>query len=341
MTLHAADLETSIQGLLQQAELELAEQKIRSERQEKLAQTSEALTVKFNDWLGKIDSSLAEYERQAINSSAQKQLQEQRTCLLENLAHVETLAAEAVDEEFFQKEEALIERQFSQEMDRWRQQLKGNLIRTIRDQQNFFDATDVALVVRDYLADLSAIGALPEITQALVNQINDLSTKGVTARHVGTDEGTVRLIADKALENRQRSDRGPLPRQPHRQILNRPNLYHDLSGLVVIAGGHTRLEVHIRDRLKESKVRIVWAVNNAGVAQFQSAATATGKADLVLIIAGYAGHSMTELVMTAAKAAGSPAQKVLTTGMTGILEAIAIGLRTKHLMAKLNTRKRA
>lgn len=341
-----SDLENSIDALLQQADLELKEKQIQEERQQRIALTIENLTTQFSQLVQRIESKLVQYDDHNIESGdsvPRKRLEEKKTELLANLEEVELLAAEIVDEELLKKEDALIEQQVAKEMLEWRTELKDDLVQTIKMQQNFFDATEAALVIKPYIQDLREINAINEVTQILVDQINNLSTAGVAAKHRRTDEETIAFIADKAIENRSRCNRprDTIKTRQTRKNETPPTPYRGLSGKVVIAGGHSKLYAHIVKHLRGNNVEIVWAVANAKTSEIETAVSQVATADLVLIITGYASHRSTEKIHAAAKAAEIPMQMIQTRGTKSVLEAIVMGLQTQKLTTTLGTRKRA
>jgi hypothetical protein len=58
-------------------------------------------------------------------------------------------------------------------------------------------------------------------------------------------------------------------------------------------------------------------------------------ADLVIIVTGYASHSLTEKAIQSSKKMGIAPEMVNTTGMTKLLETIEFGLKAKLLAKRL------
>jgi hypothetical protein len=248
------------------------------------------------------------------------------------------LAAFAVDRQMILNEERLLDERQTEQAIAWRQQLKADLLEMIQEQQDFFSATDAAIAIRGYVNDLKALGSLEEVVDTLIARINLLSEEGPVARLRGTYEQTLTFIANKALENRARVERScnVQPRTHHRTSEKQPNPYSQLNGKVVVFGGHDRLETAVRNRLRESEVKLVWCTAQAGPQLADQAESHIATADLVLVITGYASHKLTEKALAAVQRTGKSAEMVNTTGMIRLLQAIEYGLKTKLLVQHLN-----
>ncbi|MEM9246670.1 MAG: DUF2325 domain-containing protein, partial [Cyanobacteria bacterium P01_F01_bin.153] len=177
------------------------------------------------------------------------------------------------------------------------------------------------------------------VVTTLIEQINTYSEEGAVARMRGSCEQTLHFIYDKAMQNRARVDRGPelQPRIRHRSSERRPKLYTQLAGKVVIFGGHDRLQTAVKNRLRDSQVELVWYSTQSGVSLAQQGESQIASANLVIIVTGYASHSLTEGAMQTAKKLGVMPEMVNTTGMTKLLETIEMGLKTRQFAERMNT----
>jgi hypothetical protein len=203
----------------------------------------------------------------------------------------------------------------------------------IEEQNDFFSATDASIAVRGYANDLKAIGALEVVVEALIDQINSHSEEGPVARLRGSHEQTLTFIYNKALENRSRVDRAPdvQPTARHRKSEKRPALYTDLGGKVLVFGGHDRLQTAVKNRLRDSAINLMWYTEQDGLQLAAQGESQIAGGDLIIIVTGYASHSLTERAIEACRRANKTYEIVNTTGMTRLLEVIESGLKAKQL----------
>jgi hypothetical protein len=332
------DMETSVQDLLSLAKTELEERRLQQQREDQIRQATEEIEQRLKPLLEEVDQAIVAFEsKRCVDSLTYKKLLDKAADLKQRLEEAPLLAALTVDRQMILNEERLLDERQNQQLNSWRQQLKADLLEMIQEQQDFFSATDAAIAVRGYLSDLKTIGALEEVVEALINQINFLSKEGPVARLRGSHEQTLNFIHDKALENRARVER-PFevqPRTKHRSSEKRPNPYAQLSGKVVVFGGHDRLETATRNRLRDSDVTLVWCTAQAGPQLMEQAESHVASADLILVVTGYTSHKLTEKATNAAQRAGKSVEMVNTTGMIRLLEAIEYGLKTKLLVRQL------
>ena len=191
------EIEQLTQSLLESAQVELKEHQIQKERDSKIQEAADALTLRLTPLLAQIESLIAEYEANHISDSLnRKKLDQQADSLRQQLQDVELNAEKLVDAELLRQEEQLISQQETQVITRWRTQLKADLLDLIHDQTDFYNATDTAIAIKGFMEDLKAIGALGEVVDALMAQINAYDRKASenalpTARLRGTYEQTL------------------------------------------------------------------------------------------------------------------------------------------------------
>lgn len=333
------ELENSIHDLLSLAKIELEEKRLQQQRETQIQQEISRIKQRLEPLLEQVETMLQQLAADDFAESATRlKLEEKAADLRQRLADAPLLAAQAIDRQMILNEERLLDERLAEQTNRWRQALRIDLLEMISEQTDFFSATDASIAIRAYVHDLKAIGALEEVVDALIVQINTHSEEGPVARLRGSHEQTLSFIYNKALENRARVDRAPdvQPRIRHRSSEKRPNPYGLLEGKVVIFGGHDRLETAVRNRLRESDINLVWCTAQAGPQIAEQAETHVANADLVLVLTGYTSHKLTDKALQAAQRAGKPAEMINTTGVVRVLEAIEYGLKTKQLARRLN-----
>ena len=336
------EIEQLTQSLLESGQVELKEHQIQKERDSKIQEAADALTGRLTPLLAQIESLIADYETNQISDSLnRKKLEQQADNLRQQLQDVELNAEKLVDAEFLRQEEQLISQQETQALTRWRTQLKADLLDLIHDQTDFYNATDTAIAIKGFIEDLKAIGALTEVVDALMAQINAYDRKASenalpTARLRGTYEQTLTFIADQAQRNRLNFEGRTTSFTPRRtQSSSRPESYSDLDGKVVIVGGHDRLETAIRNRFRGSGIELIWATTQTGPQIWAQAEQQILDADLVIVLTGYASHRHTEGIVKATKQCGKTPTYVNTTGMARLIEAIVVGLKSQVLSRQL------
>jgi hypothetical protein len=333
------ELENSIHDLLSLAKIELEEKRLQQQRETQIQQEISRIKQRLEPLLEQVETMLQQLAADDFAESATRlKLEEKAADLRQRLADAPLLAAQAIDRQMILNEERLLDERLAEQTNRWRQALRIDLLEMIAEQTDFFSATDASIAIRAYVHDLKAIGALEEVVDALIVQINTHSEEGPVARLRGSHEQTLSFIYNKALENRARVDRAPdvQPRIRHRSSEKRPNPYGLLEGKVVIFGGHDRLETAVRNRLRDAEVNLVWCTAQAGPQIAEQAETHVANADLVLVLTGYTSHKLTDKALQAAQRVGKPVEMINTTGVVRVLEAIEYGLKTKQLARRLN-----
>jgi len=336
------DLEQAVHDLVALARHEVEQRQIEKHREEQIQKQIAQIKERLEPLLADVENTLAQFPQDENPPSATRQrLEETAKDLRDRIAQAPVLAAQLVDQQMILREERLEEERLNRQLNEWRRQLKADLMEMIQEQHDFFSATDAAVALRPYIEDLKAINALDELVEALMDQINRHSLEGPVAKLRGTYEQTLNFIYDKAMENRSRVDRAPnvQPRARHRTSEKRPNPYADLTGKVVVFGGHDRLETAVKNRLRDSRVELIWCTTQSGLQMAQQAEEHIHSADLVMIVTGYASHALTEKAIQSAKNAGITPEMINTTGMTRILEAIAYNLKRAQLANQINGSK--
>lgn len=334
MDIELENLETSVENLLSVAQSHLEERKLQEQRDKQYQDIIRQREAKLNPLLKKVKEMISTYKAEGYhNADIISQLEEKAADISREIAEIPEKAAELVDSQLVLREERLLEEKAREKVKKWQTQLKDDLLEMLQEQTDFFSATDAAIAVRGYVDDLREIGALEEVVDALINQINAHSEEGPVARLRGTHEQTLTFIHNKALENRSRTDFHPniQPKSHHRKSERRPELYSELQGKVLVFGGHDRLQTAVKNRLRSSQVDLQWYSEQDGLQLSAQGESQVSSADLVLIITGYASHSMTERAMEACKKADQKFEIISTTGMTRVLETIEAGLKTQQL----------
>lgn len=333
------DLENSVQDLLSLAKIEVEEKRLQQQRESQIQDEIGKIKDRLEPLLTQVETMLQQLTGDDfVESATRRKLAEKAADLRQKLDEAPTLASHVIDRQMILNEERLLDERIAEQTKRWRQALKVDLLEMIAEQTDFFSATDASIAIRGYAHDLKAIGALEEVVDALITQINTHSEEGPVARLRGSHDQTLSFIYNKALENRARVDRTPdvQPRTRHRSSEKRPNPYSLLEGKVVIFGGHDRLETVIRNRLREVNVNLIWCTAQAGPQIAEQAETHIANADLVLVLTGYTSHKLTDKAMQAAQRVGKSVEMINTTGVVRVLEAIEFGLKTKQLARHLN-----
>ncbi len=334
MDIELENLEASVENLLSAAKTHLEEKKLQQQRDEQYQDIVRQREAKLHPLLKKVEEMISTYRAEGYqNADIIQQLQEKAADIRQEIAEIPEKAAEIVDAQLVLREERLLEEKVREKLQRWQSDLRDDLLDMIFEQQDFFSATDAAIAIRGYVEDLKEIGALEEVVDALINQINEHSEEGPVARLRGTHEQTLNFIYNKALENRSRTEHHPniQPKSRHRKSDKRPELYADLAGKVLVFGGHDRLQTAVKNRLRNSQVELQWYSEQDGLQLSAQGEAQVTNVDLILIITGYASHSMTERAMEACKKADRKYEIINTTGMTRVLEAIEAGLKTQQL----------
>ncbi len=333
------ELEDSVGNLLLSAKAELEQKRLQQQRDRQVQEAVDQIESRLKPLLDKVEHMLQEFELEGVNESVTRQMLKQKAeDIKKEMAEAPILAAQVADRQFILQEERILDERIAIQTTQWRHELKADLIEMVETQRDFFSATDAAISIRGFISDLKVIGALEEVVEAVIGQINTFSEEGPVAKLRGSHEQTLNFIYNKALENRSRVDRAPdvQPSTRHRKSEKRPSLYTDLRGKVVIFGGHDRLETAVKNRLRDSEINLIWCTEQGGLQLAAQGESHIASADIVLIVTGYASHSLTERAIETCKRAGKAPEIINTTGMTRVLEAIEAGLKTRLLAKRWN-----
>lgn len=335
-----SDIEASVQDLLSLAQTEIEERRLQEHRESQIEQTTTEIIARLQPLLQQVEASLEQFRQEGYTDSlSYKKLLDKAAEIQAKITDAPTLAALTVDQHMLLNEERLLNERQGEQVNGWRRQLKDDLLDMIDEQDDFFSATDAAIAIRGYMTDLKSIDALNEVVGALMDRINSLSKEGPVAKLRGSHENTLNFIYNKALENRAKVERPyeVQPRLRHRASDKRPNAYSDLSGKVVVFGGHDRLETAVRNRLRDAAITLIWCTAQAGPQLMEQSESHIPTADLVIVITGYASHKLTEKAMRAAERSGKSVEMINTTGMIRLLEAIEYGLKAQQLAQRLRS----
>jgi hypothetical protein len=337
-------LESSVQDLLSLVRREVEEKRIQTQRDQYVSAMVAEIEQRLKPLLEEVENTLKQISPDDISDSTRQKLEEKAADLRQKLDGAPALAQRMADQQMILNEERLLDERQARQLEEWRYQLKADLLEMIADQQDFYSATDAAVSIRSHVQDLKEIGALEEVVEALMAQINAYNNserEGPVAKLRGTYEQTLNFIYEKAMANRSRVERPPnvQPRTRHRTSEKQPNPYAQLEGKVVVFGGHDRLETAVRNRLRDSNVQLVWCSAQSGLQIAEQGENHIYNADMVIVITGYASHALTEKAMQAAEKAGITPEMINTTGMTRVLETIEYGLKTRLLQRRMNCSK--
>lgn len=335
------DIRRQVEALLKSGSAELEELEVQNQKEIKLANAAEKIRQELTPLLEQVEALIAKFKKQGITDSDNfNQLKAQREVLKTQIKEAVITAEEVLEEELLQEEERLLAKQGAEDLKAWRMQVRDELIELIEEQEGFYDATDTAIPIKGYADDLKEIGALEEVVDKLIEQINRYDRKkeetGVpTARLRGTYAETLLFIADLAMKNRQGATYPQAEEFTAKRTkpTSKPVACEGLSGKVVVVGGHDRLETAVRNRLSQSDVELSWATSQTGPGIWTQVATQVPTADLVIVLTGYASHTLTDHVMGDNKTDrhGKSPTYLTTTGMTRLVEAIEVGLKTQQL----------
>lgn len=341
-----AELEKKTQALIASGVSELKEIEAQQQRQTQIAEIAEEIRQRLVPLVEKVETLIRQFAQQAVsNSLTLKQLEQQKETLEAQIQQAELTAEAKLDEKLLQEEERLLAKQDAESLREWRVRVKEELIELIEEQDDFYRATDVAISIKGYADDLKEIGALEEVVDHLIEQINRYDRKNdpgnPAAKFRVSYENTLNFIVGVAHKNRQAAIDPPRTEFTSRQVKpsNRTTACVGLSGKVVIVGGHDRLETAVRNRLRQSEVELVWATSQTGPGIWAQVETQLSGADLVIVLTGYASHKLTEKVL-GGKGGRTPTY-LTTTGMTRLVEAIEVGLKSQQLSQQLGKSRSA
>lgn len=230
------------------------------------------------------------------------------------------------------------ERRIEQELCQWRQDLLQDLLQTIEKAENFFEASDIAIYVKDYKDDLLSIESLELVLRRLIDRINELNTRGTSPLELRQPEATLNYMADFALKQRMQGNvhkvnGGPAQlRQSHRQQVDRPFEYRGINGKVVVFGGHPRMHRNVARRLPD--VNLIWFDQERGIASVADRSDVVRDADLVVLVTAYTSHKMQKIAQMSCDSYGLTLVHQNSTGISSMLELIAVELKKKRLADK-------
>jgi Uncharacterized protein conserved in bacteria (DUF2325) len=252
------------------------------------------------------------------------------------LDQVEQLIEDRRQEQAQEEQELHLNRQQRDDLQRQRHEGKVLLLQAIAEQDNFFEASLLAIDVYNAMPDLKAIGALETVVNALLAKINECSQTSKKIMLVGTPQQKLAQMYRKALEFQNGGTlfvpaKPGKARKPARAKAADspapPNPYVDLKGKVVIFGGHAATKKLVKESLP--KVNLVWCTLEDGERATKQAAEQIATADLVILLTDDAKHKTTNIAETAAKRVGKKPIRCHKEGQRSLLSYIALHLKFK------------
>ncbi|MBC7822995.1 MAG: DUF2325 domain-containing protein [Candidatus Parcubacteria bacterium] len=243
-----------------------------------------------------------------------------------------------------------LRRRDREELQRCRREKKRQLLATIAEQDDYYEASDLAIEIHYAKEDLKSLEALEEVVNALLNKINDCNREGKPIVIAGTPEWKLSRMYEKATKLRQQkhpplltlvpsggSTRSRSTASDDCDESDEPDPYADLSGKVVIFGGQNNVKVQVEECLRQSKVNLVWCTAEDGDQWAKQTESHIAQADLVMIITGRGTpHKQTINAKRAAKNLRKPlTQCDRASGKDSLLEHIKTGLLGLQLQRKL------
>lgn len=354
-----ADQEQQIAEKIALAKRAVAEKKKR-QRQERLAQQR---AEKIKEYCEQVKERLRPLHQQLTESLEECSIlgEEDQTYLAlkaeleeleDKMRHPEPLAEQLYQEEV--EREELLEQQreweeyvvaeelrMEEEVNRWRQDLYEDLIQTIDDTHNYFEASDIAIYIRDFKEDLLAISRLELALSHLIDRLNLLNTRETKLELRHPIEGTLNRMVDFALNQRMQGtflkiNNGPSQlKQSHRRQATRPYEYEEVEGKVVVFGGHPRMQRNVARRLPN--VNLVWFNQDEGVASMSERADVVKDADMVILVTAYTSHKVQKIAQASCDAHGLSLTFQNSTGIKPTLELISTELKKRKLVRKFDS----
>ncbi|GAB4211938.1 MAG: hypothetical protein OHK0012_05360 [Synechococcales cyanobacterium] len=346
------------------AKISLAKQAAQErQKQERRRQLELQKEAKVNLYIQEITSRLQELEFQIKQSLEEcsilgeedpiyQDLQEQLTTLAEQIANPRPLAESRYQADLEQEERQLSkrewdeliaaeERRMDEALAQWREDLVKDLLETIEGAKSYFEASDIAVYLRDYREDLLATEQLEPILRRLIARINELNTRGNPFELRMPIETTLNRMVDFALNQRSqratllgagRSSHAPTPicplQEEHRQSSERPYEYRGLTGKVVVYGGHPRMHRNVVRRLPN--VTFVWFDFDLSLTAMQERQTAVQDADVVILLTAYLSQTAQQLAQSTCDLFRLSLVYHHSTGIRSVIELIAVELQKHH-----------
>lgn len=244
-----------------------------------------------------------------------------------------------------------LRRREREDLQRRRHEKKRQLLATIAAQENYYEASDLAIEVHHAKEDLKSLEALEEVVNALLNKINDCNREGSPIVIAGTPEWKLSRMYEKATKLRQQKYPPHLTLvPPSRSSSSRCvrsddsdndgeslDPYAELAGKVVIFGGQNNVKVQVEECLRQSKVHLVWCTAEDGDQWAKQTESHIAQSDLVVIITGRGTpHKQTISAKRVAKNFRKPLiQCDRASGKDSLLEHIKTGLLGLQLQRNL------
>jgi predicted transcriptional regulator len=313
------------EALAQKRELERQVQR-EQQRQAKIDEYMALIRQGLNATHEKILTNLEELVDLGTDHPAYQLLKVQLQEIEQQLAHPEVLAEKAYEEEIWEQDVAEDNRKIEEQINSWRRELQQDLSQSIDEADEYFAACDLAVYVRDYKEDLLAIGAFEAVVEHLVRRVNQLDSVGKPKEIRGSHSRTLDWMADFAQEQRYPrqllgSDGSLIKvRQSSRRQAERPYSYSDLTGKVVVFGGHPHMREGVLKRLGNSQVNLIWIDMEQSDTQAKERAEVVKGADVVILVISYCSHKFQTLAKAACDRHGLELTYCNQTGASSLID---------------------
>ncbi len=349
-------------NLAKKAAQERQKQELRRQQEQqkeaKINQYIQEITKRLQELKMQLQQSLEECTILGESDPLYQDLQQQLTIISEQIDNPRPLAEQQYQRDLQQEEIALHkreweelimaeERRMDETLAQWRQALVQDLLDTINGAKTYFEASDIAVYLRDYREDLLSTDQLEPLLRRLIARINELNTRGNAFELRYPVETTLNRMVDFALNQRaqrsailagSRSLAGSVPpisvlRQEHRHTPERPYEYRGLKGKVVIYGGHPRLQRNVVRRLPG--VNFIWFEFDQDPEAIQERATVVKDANVAILLTTYTATAVQQTVQHLCDSLGVPLVYHHSTGIRSLIELIAVELQKQQLLAKM------
>ncbi|WP_218081874.1 DUF2325 domain-containing protein [Anthocerotibacter panamensis] len=255
--------------------------------------------------------------------------------------HPETLAQEryemqqsalfVADEDALRQEDCAI----AEEIKCYDQDLIQDILQTIEQTEPYLNTADLAIELDYHKRTLRANGVFEQVVNALLDRLNALDRTDKPPKQVqGSHEATLEWMVRFAWSQRHAGTISPVPlRKSNRKRDRQPYEYTDLSGRVVVFGGHRQMEVKIRSFLGE-KVKLIWfSPDEVSATTVADRAEVIQGANVAVVVTPYLSHKFQGIIKDTCKRYGITLDYYNQTGYKALLEFIAEKLATTQTVA--------
>jgi hypothetical protein len=300
-----------------------------SDRDAKTQTTYEQVTAALRQYRSQLKNDLPELARRLLEA---RQSLEDNGESENGVDLIKQVIEERREEQAKREYEVQLSKQQAEKLAQERHDIANQLLGRIAEQNNYYDASFLAMDVYHYREELKGVDRLDELVEALFNRIQDVSDQPINLYGTGIQKLKIMDAHARKLWAQSQTEPRPIPEKksksaPDSDADEKEDSHRNLRGKVVVFGGHTTTRTYVKERMP--KVHFVWSTVEDGLLIVDQAVQHIQTADIVLLLTDDTSHTVIRKAVAELKRLKKQPLELHHEGVNTIVEKIAWKLMFK------------